>query len=99
ARGVVRVILVVGPRREGRHVVQVGGREQHVVVERDVIGGSQRACEGGVSHRVRIAPCRVAKVRLREVEDRRAPGRRCGGRGGWIGALRVRDRNQSDQQQ
>ena len=35
ARGFVRVIVVVGPGRESGHVVQVGGREQHVVVERD----------------------------------------------------------------
>jgi hypothetical protein len=75
----------VFPRLERRHVVQIGGREQHIVIQRHVIGGSQFARQCVVAHAVRVAPGRILEVLGREFANRCVPigsGGRCGDRCG-----------------
>src|ERR1700677_4116010 len=68
------VQFVVFPGLECRHVVQIGGGEQNVVIEGDMVVRSELACERVITHRMRVAPRRILEVLGSELPNRLAPG-------------------------
>src|SRR6516165_1612377 len=58
----VDALLFSVPRREGRHVVEIGRSKKHVIIDSRVVGLSQVLRQLVVSDRMRVSPSRILKV-------------------------------------